>query len=249
MLEDDEVCCETSSLRCSDDAATVRRIMLRSSSSSCCLGSMFSETAAEADNEETESDQSVVGSESVQREVTLTAAARTWRLRYGVVSIIGRRREMEDAVAVQKRFVKTLIDDEGGGCGDYDFFGVFDGHGGSNVARFCRERMHVVVAKELAAANGGGVGGRILNWEKVMIGSFGKVDEEVNCGEMATDKMKTIGSTAVVAVVGEDEVVVANCGDSRAVICRSGVAVALSSDHKVVCKLLRISFFSHLVAS
>ncbi|CAM8973483.1 unnamed protein product [Rhodiola kirilowii] len=211
MVEDEEEVgvvdfCGTTSLICGD--ATTR-------STSCC-SSVFSAT------EEKVAVAELVGSggsDDLEERVPRGVATRTWKSKYGVVSIIGRRREMEDAVAVQKRFVKNLA--------DYDFFGVFDGHGGSNVARFCRERMHEVVAAEVVAA-----GGRIVNWEKVMTGSFGKVDEEVNCGEMATDKTKTVGSTAVVAVVGEDEVVVANCGDSRAVICRSGVAVALSSDHK-----------------
>jgi hypothetical protein len=63
-----------------------------------------------------------------------------------------------------------------------------------------------------------------------------------------------IGSTAVVAVVGKEEVVVANCGDSRAVICRGGVAVPLSVDHKVMIfgfvEIDRVFFFfffcSHL---
>ena len=35
-------------------------------------------------------------------------------------------------------------------------------------------------------------------------------------------------------VVGKEEIVVANCGDSRAVLCRGGVAVPLSRDHKVI---------------
>ena len=42
------------------------------------------------------------------------------------------------------------------------------------------------------------------------------------------------GSTAVVAVLTADHIVVANCGDSRAVLCRRGRAVPLSSDHKVL---------------
>ncbi|KAK9292879.1 hypothetical protein L1049_020860 [Liquidambar formosana] len=80
---------------------------------------------------------------------------------------------------------------------------------------------------------GGGV-----DWEKVMLASFEKMDEEVNgVGMFALDRravsMKTMGSTAVVAVVGKEKIVVANCGDSRAVLCRGGVAVALSADHKV----------------
>lgn len=43
-----------------------------------------------------------------------------------------------------------------------------------------------------------------------------------------------MGSTAVVAVVGKEELVVANCGDSRAVLSRGGVVVPLSVDHKVL---------------
>ena len=43
----------------------------------------------------------------------------------------------------------------------------------------------------------------------------------------------TWGWTAVVAVVGRRRIVVGNCGDSRAVLSRGGVAVPLSSDHKV----------------
>jgi protein phosphatase 2C len=44
-----------------------------------------------------------------------------------------------------------------------------------------------------------------------------------------------VGSTAVVALVSANQVVVANCGDSRAVLCRGGEPVALSRDHKAEC--------------
>jgi protein phosphatase 1G len=40
------------------------------------------------------------------------------------------------------------------------------------------------------------------------------------------------GTTAVVALITADQLVVANAGDSRAVLCRGGAAVALSEDHK-----------------
>ena len=40
------------------------------------------------------------------------------------------------------------------------------------------------------------------------------------------------GSTCVVAVVRGDKLVVANAGDSRAVLCRRGEAIDLSRDHK-----------------
>jgi protein phosphatase 2C len=51
--------------------------------------------------------------------------------------------------------------------------------------------------------------------------------------ELQLPKCDHVGSTAVVAVVGPTHIVVSNCGDSRAVLCRGGAAVPLSSDHKV----------------
>ncbi|PKI72072.1 hypothetical protein CRG98_007529 [Punica granatum] len=43
---------------------------------------------------------------------------------------------------------------------------------------------------------------------------------------------ETVGSTAVVAVVCSSHIIVANCRDSRAVLCRGKEAIALSVDHK-----------------
>uniref|UniRef100_A0A8R1HZL9 protein-serine/threonine phosphatase n=1 Tax=Caenorhabditis japonica TaxID=281687 RepID=A0A8R1HZL9_CAEJA len=40
------------------------------------------------------------------------------------------------------------------------------------------------------------------------------------------------GTTACVCLVGKDKIVVANAGDSRAVLCRAGKAIDLSVDHK-----------------
>ncbi|MCD9558683.1 hypothetical protein HAX54_016217 [Datura stramonium] len=141
---------------------------------------------------------------------------------HGSISLIGRRREMEDAVAVKPGFLTK-------GSRKYDYFGVYDGHGGSRVAHACRDILHRLVIQEISEEEEDKDDENIINWEKVMGESFRKMDEEVN--EEGTE-MATMGSTAVVAVVGEEEFVVANCGDSRAVLSRAGVAVPLSKDHK-----------------
>ncbi|GBF93577.1 phosphatase 2C catalytic [Raphidocelis subcapitata] len=47
-----------------------------------------------------------------------------------------------------------------------------------------------------------------------------------------TEVGELVGSTALVAVVGRREVHLAHCGDSRAVLCRRGAAIALTADHK-----------------
>ncbi|KAH9622625.1 hypothetical protein KSS87_019256 [Heliosperma pusillum] len=146
--------------------------------------------------------------------------------KFGVASVCGRRRDMEDAVAVHTSFNSEL-----------HYFGVYDGHGCSHVATKCKERLHELVKEELfekAVA--------VTEWKSIMEKSFGKMDKEVvasnegvvgNCRcELQTPECDAVGSTAVVAVVTPNKIVVANCGDSRAVLCRNGKAVALSSDHK-----------------
>ncbi|KAH6804635.1 hypothetical protein C2S51_032882 [Perilla frutescens var. frutescens] len=142
----------------------------------------------------------------------------TCQLAHGTASVIGRRREMEDAVAVELGFLKK-------GGKSYDFFGVYDGHGGWRVAHACSEMLHKVLVEVVEE----GIGEEIA-WDRVMSAGFRKMDEEVN--KLGGTAVASTGSTAVVAVVGEDEVVVANCGDSRAVLSRGGVAVQLSDDHK-----------------
>lgn len=156
-------------------------------------------------------------------------------LSYGSVSVIGRRREMEDAVRAE---IGIMNRKSGGGVGGkYDFFGVYDGHGGCHVARACSERLHGILVEE-GESNSEELERLSEYWERVMEGCFGKMDEEVVGGVG-----RTVGSTAVVAVVGEEELVVANCGDCRAVLFSGGVALALSRDHKV----RTVFFFEYLI--
>ncbi|TVU47608.1 hypothetical protein EJB05_07214 [Eragrostis curvula] len=154
--------------------------------------------------------------------------------KYGVTSVCGRRRDMEDTVSTRPGFLDG-----------HHFFGVFDGHGCSHVATSCGERMHEIVAEEASAAAAGSSGSdEAARWTDVMEKSYARMDAEAvgsrgNAGpaptcrcEMQLPKCDHVGSTAVVAVVGPRHLVVANCGDSRAVLCSGGVAIPLSSDHK-----------------
>ncbi|KAJ9545679.1 hypothetical protein OSB04_025386 [Centaurea solstitialis] len=148
--------------------------------------------------------------------------------RFGVTTVCGRRRDMEDAVAVKPSF-----------SNDLHFYGVYDGHGCSHVAMKCKDRMHEIVKEEVEKENSG----ESLEWKETMAKSFLQMDKEVtewsegasssSCRcELQTPQCDAVGSTAVVAVVTPSEIVVSNCGDSRAVLCRNGVAIPLSSDHK-----------------
>ncbi|RWW01539.1 hypothetical protein GW17_00035417 [Ensete ventricosum] len=102
--------------------------------------------------------------------------------------------------------------------------------------------MHQVVAEEVETLASGAATSPQA-WRVAMERSFARVDAEAVDGsgerpsqdcrcELQPPRCDHVGSTAVVAVVSPTRIVVANCGDSRAVLCRNGAPIPLSSDHK-----------------
>ncbi|KAF0924299.1 hypothetical protein E2562_009999 [Oryza meyeriana var. granulata] len=191
-----------------------------------------------------------------KRSVYLMDCAPVW----GCASTRGRSAEMEDACAAVPRFADVPVrllasrrDLDGLGL-DADalrlpahLFGVFDGHGGAEVANYCRERIHVVLSEELRRfrKNLGEMSEVDMkeHWDDVFTKCFQRVDEEVSgrasrpvngSDELRSEAVtaENVGSTAVVALVCSSHVVVANCGDSRIVLCRGKEPLALSIDHK-----------------
>ncbi|CAL5439478.1 unnamed protein product [Camellia sinensis] len=182
---------------------------------------------------------------------------------WGYVSICGKRPEMEDSVVAVPWFMKIPIqmfvgDDVINGLSQRvshittHFFGVYDGHGGSQVANYCRDRMHFALGEELKDLEPKLVEGSMMDtqqaeWERVFTRCFMKVDDEVGGKvnrDVASDNAdasggsvdpvapETVGSTAVVALISSSHIIVANCGDSRAVLYRGKEPMALSIDHK-----------------
>ncbi|PWZ10122.1 putative protein phosphatase 2C 6 [Zea mays] len=186
---------------------------------------------------------------------------------WGYTTICGRRPEMEDAVAIVPRFFDVpLWMLTGNAVVDgldpmtfrlpAHFFGVYDGHGGAQVANYCRERLHGALLEQLSrieqtvcAANLGDMEFK-KQWEKAFVDSFARVDDDVGGKTIREDggearisdaammlvpepvAPETVGSTAVVAVICSSHIIVSNCGDSRAVLCRGKQPVPLSVDHK-----------------
>ncbi|KAL8112233.1 hypothetical protein AgCh_019795 [Apium graveolens] len=156
--------------------------------------------------------------------------------KFGLASICGRRRDMEDFVAIHPSFCSKVKGD----ASEFHYFAVYDGHGCFHVAKRCKERLHELVKDEL----GGKEVVESVEWKEVMEKSFGRMDEEViTCKEavisaagcrclLPSPESDAVGSTAVVALVTPDKIVVANCGDSRAIMARKGKIIPLSIDHK-----------------
>ena len=110
----------------------------------------------------------------------------------------------------------------GSGAVDSSLYAVFDGHGGSRAAHFCKENMlRYAVADESFAKEP----------SRALSDAFVRCDAEFS--QIARAKMLSDGTTACVASVHNRRVIVANAGDSRAIIVQSGGrALCMSDDHK-----------------
>ncbi|KNA22674.1 hypothetical protein SOVF_032320 [Spinacia oleracea] len=180
---------------------------------------------------------------------------------WGFTSLCGRRPEMEDALAAVpcfQRFPAKMLMGENALNGITEsisqvahFYGVYDGHGGCQVADYCRDRLHLALAEEIEVIKESFLTGRSAEdlhqqWEKAFSRCFLKVDAEVggvkqgsfggsnNVSEASVEPVapETVGSTSVVAIVCPTHIIVGNCGDSRAVLCRGKAPMPLSVDHK-----------------
>ncbi|XP_078149118.1 putative protein phosphatase 2C 6 [Carex rostrata] len=163
---------------------------------------------------------------------------------WGCSSVRGRRSQMEDAYIVVPGFIEVPIwmltkEPKIEGIDNVDafkvtahFFGVYDGHGGTQVANYCRDRIHLALTEELNKIEAANSKEKInfdlkKKWERAFTHCFQKVDEE-----SMLVAPETVGSTALVVLVSSSHIIVANCGHSRAVLSRGKQAIPLSLDHK-----------------
>ncbi|CAN1312950.1 Probable protein phosphatase 2C 14 [Linum perenne] len=129
-----------------------------------------------------------------------------------VSAVKGKKKFMEDS----HKIVSCL-----NGCSRNGFFGVYDGHGGKKAAEFAAENLHSNI---MAIMDGCG-------------NDFTAKEEAVKAGYLKTDQQfleqgLLSGACCVTALIEGEEVVVSNLGDCRAVLCRGGVAEALTTDHR-----------------
>lgn len=137
---------------------------------------------------------------------------------YALAAMQGRRPHMEDTYSV------VIPDASGPAGGDlHSLFGVFDGHGGKKVSQFLKDNLLPAIVEAYAqekAAEEDDPDQRTPaeRLQAILPRTFLRIDERA----MADDQLS--GSTAVVAILTENDIVVANVGDSRGILYRSNEA-------------------------
>lgn len=122
-----------------------------------------------------------------------------------VCSIQGAREYMED------EFVTTS-----------DFVGIFDGHGGSAVSQYLRFNMYGALQRALT-------GPTITDYVTAMEKAIHNMDEEI----CKIHHWSFQGSTCcAVWVLDPNHFVIANTGDSRAILSRNHTGLDITKDHK-----------------
>ena len=185
---------------------------------------------------------------------TLVKPTPSARFAYGHAETIGKRPTMEDAILLCGQYVVPSV------CSaflqlsiheyiylnryrdspDEDLFGVFDGHGGDECAKFVQRAFPTVLAWKLAQYPSPDDVEKALKVDLFLESSsllicdnslapqatYEAIDLE------AKARFNYIGSTALVAYIRGDTLWMSNAGDARAVLATKGVAERLSYDHK-----------------
>ncbi|KAI9338697.1 phosphatase 2C-like domain-containing protein [Zopfochytrium polystomum] len=153
------------------------------------------------------------------------------RLFYAASSMQGWRLQMEDA---HTTILNLLREDPELKAKYFDgidaasippiaFFGVYDGHGGSSVAKYSGREVHRKIAAEPSF--------KAKEYRVAIKNGFLAADEALKTDpEYLRDPA---GCTAVTVLVTDDwKVFCGNAGDSRAIMSSNGIAIPLSFDHK-----------------
>lgn len=140
----------------------------------------------------------------------------------GIAHAQGRRNQMEDEhIAIT---IEVLVNDE---KRLIPIYGILDGHGGDECAKFLAENLSEFFRVQLEKAlkkHPENVDAAIFNTLKR---GFAKINEQYR---QYGDYNFFAGSTASLVMIIDKALWVANVGDSRTLLCQNGTAIGLSED-------------------
>lgn len=190
--------------------------------------------ASESVSVELTCSESVVRCSTIIEATSLESAASKYvpSVRSGSHTDIGPRRRNEDA--------HICVDDLSAQLGSHymwplpsSFYAVFDGHGGSEAAAYVKNNAMRLFFEDTALPQ------VFDNDDKLLEDLRNSHRKAFSLADHALADECTVcdfcGTTALTALVFGSHLLVANAGDSRAVLCRKGVAVPLSEDHRPSC--------------
>ncbi|CAA7058294.1 unnamed protein product [Microthlaspi erraticum] len=131
---------------------------------------------------------------------------------FGVVTRKGKKMFMDDSYVTDPCF---------DGSSKKSFFGVYDGHGDGKAVKYVADNLHKNVLEMMKNCKEGKE-----EKEEALKAAYLKTDRDF------LEKDFKSGACCVTVLIQDQEIIVSNLGDCRAVLCRGGVAVALTSDHK-----------------
>ncbi|KAJ1693680.1 hypothetical protein LUZ63_010378 [Rhynchospora breviuscula] len=108
------------------------------------------------------------------------------------------------------------------------FYGVFDGHCGTDAARFVKSNLLKFIIEDNHFPH---------SMHKAIRSAFMKADHAL-ADSISLDHNS--GTTVLTALIFEKTLLIANLGDCRAVLSKRGKAVDMTKDHKPTCKFEKV---------
>ena len=135
---------------------------------------------------------------------------------YGYALAKNDRTRMEDAVVVNDN------------VSEHRCYAVVDGHGGDRAAMLLQEMLPSKLGQHLQGSK---------TKDQAVMDAFGDLDEELKFALLQQEPKavgRTAGAVACVATIQGKELLLANLGDCRAVVCEGGQVKFATADHSPV---------------
>ena len=148
-------------------------------------------------------------------------------LQYGYSTMQGWRISMEDA-----HTTIPIVP----GINTCSFYGIFDGHSGHTIAKYSAENLLNIILKHsemqdiIKPDNSENIDPSILS--RIIQESFVNLDNYMRTISPWKDGKDKSGTTVVCAFITKNDIILANCGDSRAFFSSRNILKFVTQDHK-----------------
>ncbi|RDD41712.1 Protein phosphatase 1H [Trichoplax sp. H2] len=119
----------------------------------------------------------------------------------------------------------------------YQYFAIFDGHGGTEAAIYAANSLHLIIYQKLTEAH---------NFYATLPSINSELSTDQQIGNERQSCSISGGCTAIMALYFEKHLYVANAGDCRALIIKQGIMEQLSTDFNPITDRQRLQYLAYL---